>query len=298
MEENASAEEPKWLLAKVEERKGQKEWTFEESVNPNDKLDSTLLDCAVFDGNSPLVTFQGKFILEFEEGDKNPPGAGGITPLHLASRTGNYSICKEILLHVSPTEILKTCSEYVQGEVKNMNALQLAKKFGHSGIVKLLERTLGHLKESKVPINPKPKKTPNFVQLLKEVKKEESKETAKKPSQEVKPTSKGEKIGNQTPEKTHSLSEFLEQGCQLFKASNHYAASVSFSKAASLTEDNSDIWTFLRFCQAFCLQNTQLVDNLNQAESILGSLKPCQVQTLGLIGILEVHFCRFHSIFF
>ena len=115
----------------------------------------------------------------------------------------------------------------------------------------------------------------------------------------MKPTSKGEKIGNQTSEKTQSLSEFLEQGCQLFKAQDNYEASVSFFKAASLTaEDNSDTWTFLRFCQAFCLQNTQLVDNLIQAESILGSLKPCQVQTLGLIGILEVHFCRFHSIFF
>jgi len=86
---------------------------------------------------------------------------------------------------------------------------------------------------------------------LKEVKKEESNETAKKPSQEVKPASKGEKNGSQSSEKTHSLSGFLEQGCQLFKAQNIYAASVSFSKSASLTDNNSDIWTFLRFCQAF-----------------------------------------------
>ena len=121
--------------------------------------------------------------------------------------------------------------------------------------------TKGHHKGSKVPINPKPKwqkKTPKVVQkvtevhfLLKEVKKEESNETAKKPSQEVKPASKGEKNGSQTSEKTHSLCEFLEQGCQLFKAQNIYAASVSFSKSASLTDNNSDIWTFLRFCQAF-----------------------------------------------
>jgi len=72
------------------------------------------------------------------------------------------------------------------------------------------------------------KKMPNVVQkvtevhCLLEVKKEESNETAKKPSQEVKPASKGEKNGSQTSEKTHSLCEFLEQGCQLFKAQNIY----------------------------------------------------------------------------
>ena len=168
MEENASAEEPKWLLAKVEERKGQKEWTFEESVNPNDKLDSTLLDCAVFDGNSPLVTFQGKFILEFEEGDKNPPAADGVTPLRLEIISGNYRICKEILQHVSPA---RSQARGIPLARPWVNALQLAiKKAGYSGFSvlsysatqQLFERasptiTKGHHKGSKVPINPKPK---------------------------------------------------------------------------------------------------------------------------------------------
>ena len=159
MEDNAKTKH-EWYKAMEDERMGKKQWTSKEPVNPIFPFDDqgTLLHIAVCGRNLPLV----KFILEFEEGDKNPPDPDGVTPLHLASGTGNYSICKEILLHVSPTEILKTYSEYVQGEV---NALQLAKKKGHSGIVKLLERTLGHHKESKVPINPKPKKpkTPNFV---------------------------------------------------------------------------------------------------------------------------------------
>ena len=161
MEENTSAEEAEWFKAMEEERIGQKEWTSEEPVNPIipfDKREFTLLHCAVIEGNLPLV----KFILEFEEGDKNPPNASGNTPLHFAIISGNYSICKEILQHVRPEEILKN-------DLGKVNVLQFAKKAGRSGIVKLFERALGHHKGPKVPINPKPKKqkkTPYFVQLL------------------------------------------------------------------------------------------------------------------------------------
>ena len=93
MEDNAKTEH-KWYKAMEDERIGKTQWTSEEPVNPIFPFDNppegTLLHIAVCGRNLPLV----KFILEFKEGDKNPPGAGGITPLHMASRTGNYSICK------------------------------------------------------------------------------------------------------------------------------------------------------------------------------------------------------------
>ena len=101
MEENAIAEGAKWYKAKEDERIGKKQWTSEEPVNPicpGDlaSLGFTLLHFAAGKGNLPLV----KFILEFEEGDKNPANVKGITPLHCASLSGNYSICKEILLPI------------------------------------------------------------------------------------------------------------------------------------------------------------------------------------------------------
>ena len=62
-----------------------------------------------------------RFFLQFEKGDKNPPAADGVTPLHLEITSGDYSICKIILQHVSPAEILKD-------DLGKMNALQLAIK--------------------------------------------------------------------------------------------------------------------------------------------------------------------------
>ena len=68
MEENAIAEGAKWYKAKEDERIGKKQWTSEEPVNPIYIGHWTLLHFAACAGNLPLV----KFILEFEEGDKNP----------------------------------------------------------------------------------------------------------------------------------------------------------------------------------------------------------------------------------
>ena len=123
MEDNAKTDH-EWYKVMEYKRIGKKQWTSKEPVNPLypfDDKEGTLLHIAVCGRNLPLV----KFILEFEEGDKNPPAADGVTPLRLEIISGQCSIIKEILQHVSPA---RSQARGIHLARPWVNALQLAIK--------------------------------------------------------------------------------------------------------------------------------------------------------------------------